>query len=197
MWNQEWKGLWPAAIAEEPELDVLTPADYDSHVKLSNDRLNSMTVDDQGDLKLDHPSTLKVRLPARGDAKLGEVEEDSSSPDILKKRLRNRERRQKRKRKDPLCHPDLKHNCLTHFPKDPDCPICQACRTTRAQCRAGRQGDDGSHVIEAKAFADQITADHIILGNEHLSTDSERVALIIQDRFTYWIKGFAAKTKRA
>ena len=46
-----------------------------------------------------------------------------------------------------------------------------------------------------KRFADAATADHNILNEGDESRDYDRVALIVMDRFTRWLQGYAASTK--
>ena len=50
------------------------------------------------------------------------------------------ERKPRRSRKvkinGKIASPNAQHNMLTHFPKDPNCPICRACKNTRAPCRS-------------------------------------------------------------
>ena len=48
-----------------------------------------------------------------------------------------------------------------------------------------------------KRFADAVTADHKILNEDDESRDYDRVALIVMDRFTRWLQGYAASTKHA
>ena len=50
---------------------------------------------------------------------------------------------------------------------------------------------------EPKKFADAITADHKVLNDDDQSRDHDKLALIIQDRFTHWLQGYASKTKNA
>ena len=76
-----------------------------------------------------------------------------------------------------------KHNTLTHFPKDPNCPICNSCKTNRSHCRSRTHGEPDS-LPEPKKFADAVTADHKILDEDDESRQHDRVALIIMDRFT-------------
>ena len=75
------------------------------------------------------------------------------------------------------------HNTLTHFPKDPNCPICNSCKRTRAHCRSKIHGEPDK-LPEPKKFADAVTADHKILNEDDESREHDRVALIIMDRFT-------------
>lgn len=88
------------------------------------------------------------------------------------------------------------HNLLTHFPRDPKCPICQECKRTRAHCRSKTHGEPDD-LPEPKEFADAITVDHKILNEENESRSNDRVALIVVDRATRWFQGYAAKTKEA
>ena len=88
------------------------------------------------------------------------------------------------------------HNPFTHFPKSNDCPICNSTKTQRAHCKQKDHGEpDG--LPEPKKFADAITADHKVLNEEDQSRSMDRLALIIQDRFTHWLQGYACKTKNA
>ena len=87
-----------------------------------------------------------------------------------------------------------KHNEFTHFPKSPDCPICQGCTTQREQCRVKVSGKpDDLHKPEK--FVDAITMDHAIVNEVDASRCPDRNALITQDRATNWLQGYAAKTK--
>ena len=86
---------------------------------------------------------------------------------------------------------------LTHFPKDPRCPICNQCKNTRAQCRRKKDHGEPDKLPEPKAFADSITADHKILNEDDESRSNDRVAMVVMDRFTKWLQGFAAPSKEA
>ena len=69
------------------------------------------------------------------------------------------------------------HNIFTHFPKDPNCPICNSCKRNRAHCRSKVHGEP-DQLPEPKKFADAITADHKILNEDDESRKKDRVALI-------------------
>ena len=71
-----------------------------------------------------------------------------------------------------------RQHMMTHFPKYPDCPICNQCRTRREDaCRMRVDQEDVSHDwIEPKKFGDLITADHKIIG-EKTSTTSRRTTI--------------------
>ena len=86
------------------------------------------------------------------------------------------------------------HNLLTHFPKDPNCPVCNSCKRTRAHCRSKIHGEP-DQLPEPKKFADALTADHKILNEDDESRKQDRVALIVLDRFTRWLQGYAANSK--
>ena len=87
-----------------------------------------------------------------------------------------------------------KHNMFTHFPKDPNCPICNSCKRNRAYCKSKVHGEPDD-LPEPKKFADAVTADHKILNEDDESRKQDRVALIVLDRFTKWLQGYAAKSK--
>ena len=88
------------------------------------------------------------------------------------------------------------HNLWTHFPKDPNCPICARCKKNRAQCRQKVHAAPDDLPVPKK-FADAITCDHKVLNQEDASRDSDRLALVVQDRFTQWLQGYPSKTKTA
>ena len=87
-------------------------------------------------------------------------------------------------------------NLWTHFPKDPNSPICSQCKRDRAQCRQKRHAahDD---LPAQKKFADAITCDHNILNENNASRSSDRLAMVVLDRFTQWLQGYPSKTKTA
>ncbi len=88
------------------------------------------------------------------------------------------------------------HNPWTHFPKDPDCPICNEVKRTRAHCRSKVCArPDG--LPKPLKFADSLTADHKIINEADASRESDRAALIVLDRFTRWLQGYASKQKSA
>ena len=87
-----------------------------------------------------------------------------------------------------------KHNEMTHFPKDPDCWVCRNCKTQRARCGTKNHGGPDD-LPEPKKFADAITADHAIISEADKGLENERTALIVLDRFTRWLQGYAGKGK--
>ena len=46
-------------------------------------------------------------------------------------------------------------------------------------------------------FADSITADHKIINENDSSRESDRAALLILDRYSRWLQGYASKQKTA
>ena len=59
-----------------------------------------------------------------------------------------------------------KHNVFTHFPKDPNCPVCIDNKSQRAQCRREcNKGEDHEPTIPvSKKFGDLVTMDHKVIG---------------------------------
>ena len=111
-------------------------------------------------------------------------------------RSREEERRGGSPRKGKLRHdPKVnQHNPFTHFPKDLNCPICNSCKRNRSQLRSKIHGKPDD-LPEPKKFADAVTADHKILNDDDKSREHDRVALIVMDRFTRWLQGYAANSK--
>jgi hypothetical protein len=77
------------------------------------------------------------------------------------------------------------HNEYTHFPKCPKCPICQETMMRHVSCRK----DDGTREPDAMPdpvkFADEITADYKVLNEDNKSRSEDKLALVMQDGFTY------------
>ena len=94
-----------------------------------------------------------------------------------------------------LCKPG-DHNLFTHFPKDPNCEICQSCKSARAQCISG-QAPDAEALPSPSQFADALTADHAVLNEDDKSRTEDRNIGVILDRFTQWLQAYAAPTKSA
>ena len=70
-----------------------------------------------------------------------------------------------------------KHGVYTHFPKDPNCDICQKTQIPRASCK--RRAN--TVVPRAEHSGDLITADHHILLEGSESRNNHRFAVVIQD----------------
>ena len=86
-------------------------------------------------------------------------------------------------------------HCLTHFPKDPRCPICSQCKTQRTRHGKRKQHGEPDHLPEPQKFADAITADHAILSTDEYSRSGDTVSMIVLDRKTGWAQAFPAPTK--
>ena len=112
------------------------------------------------------------------------------SPKVKQDKVKANRKAKKKISSCQLCE----HNVFTHFPKDPNCPICQGSKAQRARCSSKAQpAPDG--LPEPKIFGDAITADHKILNEDDESRDHDRVACVIQDRATYWLQAYAAGNK--
>ena len=88
---------------------------------------------------------------------------------------------------------------MTHFPKDPNCPICMQYKVQKKQNRKKKKGEHHSESwVRPKTFAEQGTMDHADIGgkdNRNASMDDERMALIILDLCTLWLGGHPTKSK--
>jgi hypothetical protein len=89
---------------------------------------------------------------------------------------------------------DCKHNEFTHFPKDPNCKICQECKTQRAPCRVKKEKNPDS-LPDPKEFGDVLTADHGFIGDENEDEEEDRTFCGIQDGATAWLQGYPAESK--
>ena len=85
---------------------------------------------------------------------------------------------------------------FTHFPKDPNCEICQANKTQRAPCKNKTHGKPDD-LPEPKKFADAMTSDHKVLNADDADRVGDQLAFIVQDRHTQWLQGFPCKSKNA
>ena len=84
------------------------------------------------------------------------------------------------------------HTIFTHFPKDPDCVVCNSCKCTRSRCMR-KSKVKFSHGPKPVEFADAVTADHTIINEEDQSRAEDQVALVITDRATGWEQGYPSK----
>ena len=91
--------------------------------------------------------------------------------------------KQKRKPKR-MTSVSASHNLFTHFPKCPNCRVCQLAKTTRARVttKAEKAPDD---LPEPKQFADAITADHAILNEEDQSRSGDQVVLVVPVSYSH------------
>ena len=121
----------------------------------------------------------------------------ASQPQLPKMTKRQRHARRKAELKviqQELKKPERKHNVFTHFPKDPNCDVCQAAKMQKAPCKRSdkKAGDEEDPSPVPKKFADAITADHMIFGNTEASRKGYLVSMVIQDRTTSWIQSYPA-----
>ena len=84
----------------------------------------------------------------------------------------------------------------TNFPKDPNCHIYSQCERERAECRQTVHGAPDELPVPKK-FADAITTDDKVLNENDKSRSSDRLAMVVLDRFTQWLQGYPSKTKTA
>ena len=91
---------------------------------------------------------------------------------------------------------DLGDHNLTHFPKDPRCEICNDCKIQSVYCRKQKHGPPDEYATPEK-FGDFITADHAVLAPEEASRKGYRYTLVVLDRYSSWLQGYAALTKDA
>ena len=84
---------------------------------------------------------------------------------------------------------------LPTFLKDPNCPICNEAKSTRAQCRSKTYGKP-DELPKLLKFGESLTADHKTLNDDHASREAGNVAIIILDRYSRWLQGYAAKLNR-
>ena len=91
------------------------------------------------------------------------------------------------------CYVPSEQHMLTHFPKDPNCPICANCKITKKPCR--RNSDPKAD--QPTKFGESITADHMISGRDEASYKGDTVTCVILDRGTGWLMAYPAKHKSA
>ena len=97
--------------------------------------------------------------------------------------------------------PKCKHNPFTHFPNDPNCPIFNESKTNRAQCRTKTYARP-DQLPKPLKFGDSLSAGHKIMNDDDdddddASREADRVAMIILDRYSRWLQGYACKSKSA
>ena len=89
-----------------------------------------------------------------------------------------------------------KHNMLTHFPMDPNCPVCRNSKIQRAPHISSKRKAD-RYEKEAIESVGEITADPAIMGSGETCRNGDQVCLVILDRFTGWMSAYPSKTKDA
>ena len=109
----------------------------------------------------------------------------------------SRKRRRYQKTKWGRAAPMCQHNIFTHFPKDPNCPVCQKSKATKARCSRKSGESKVDSLPKPKEFGEFLTADHMIFGDGNESRNHDTVALVIQDSCTYWLQAYPAQHKSA
>ena len=105
-----------------------------------------------------------------------------------------RRKRRQRKKAPAIIAGKGKHNIFTHFPKCPNCVICQNNKAHRAYCKSG--GDIRTDSLPSPTrFGEMITADHKIMNDDDASREEDRTACVIQDKWSYWLQAYPAPTK--
>ena len=84
---------------------------------------------------------------------------------------------------------------MTHFPKDPDCPICQRCKPQSASHGQSKRYCD-SLPVPVK-FGDRGTLDHKIINDDDKSRDHDKAVCVVLDIATYWLQAYADPRKTA
>ena len=123
-------------------------------------------------------------------------DEVTSEPPPVKPKYERKQKIKQYRDKDPI----PPNHSFTHFPYHPACRVCRACKQSREQHRAKRNKankDEEPAIPAPTEFGQQITADHKILSKAEASRKGECVSLIIQDRFSKWLRAHAAHSKTA
>ena len=83
---------------------------------------------------------------------------------------------------------------MTHMPKNPYCQACQRAKVQHVPAKRKRGPDVLAQ--EPKVFGEQLTADHIILGQAtEYGMKGESTALVVSDRATGWLDAFPLPNK--
>ena len=100
-----------------------------------------------------------------------------------------------------MCQPceDLPpdNHFYTHFPKHPTCEICNHCKIQREGCRRDKGLAKFDNLQKPLAFADALTADHMIVNDGDRSRHNDHIACVIQGQHMKYLMSFAPPTKSA
>ena len=108
------------------------------------------------------------------------IEVEESPEDRLRTRRKQRHR--------SYTSPSTKHNIYTHFPKCPNCKICNDSKPVRKYHYKKPIYDPTKPPRPIPTvFGDAITADHKILSERNENRHKHKAALIIQDQATKFI----------
>ena len=119
----------------------------------------------------DLPSSIGQKTPQ---GEKGAAPEAKSLP-----KRKARPRRQSKR----ITAPSSKHNIFTHFPKDPDCDICQRCKPQRDHCRSKVSERMDGLPIPTK-FCEQCRGDHKILNDDNKSRTFDKNVFVI--KYLFW-----------
>ena len=143
----------------------------------------------------DSPDITKVSDLSSGTLKRGSKQDDSDNAESTTRKRdlsdlprpdvpldgASKRRRRAPKMKWGRASTDCKHNVFTHFPKDPDCPICQKSKTMKARCSRKTGESKPDSLPKPTAFGQFVSADHAIFNEGNESRLHDTVALIVQD----------------
>ena len=95
------------------------------------------------------------------------------------------------------------HNPFTHFPKDPNCPICSKSKMQKRQSRkVDHVDEDGVPFKPSGDFGELVTMDHKISiekdeGCPYFNYESRKGKhmLVIQDVYTQWLQAYPVPSK--
>jgi hypothetical protein len=75
------------------------------------------------------------------------------------------------------------------------CVHAKARKTQHRRKNKSNGEDEGGNNMTIIHFGDCVTADHIIVGEKQESKRHDTVAVIVQDRATYWLAGYPKASK--
>jgi len=137
----------------------------------------------------DGPGATQGAIPK---VKLSKEEKLAKAKEARKQRSKDKRKAKKKKVTCQTCE----HNIFTHFPKDPNCEICQLNKSQKAYCKSKAE-PQADALPEPVMFGDAITADHKIINDDDDERETDNVAYVIQDRASFWLQAYAALTKGA
>ena len=75
------------------------------------------------------------------------------------------------------------------------CTHAKARNTQHRRKNTHGSSAEGGEDVKAVNFGDCVTADHIIIGEKQESQHHDTVAVIVQDKATYWLAGYPKASK--
>ena len=103
--------------------------------------------------------TSSMSSSARSSSSKSSSGSSSSMPKRDQRRMSARERKIRSRKIAAKSSSEAKHNPFTHFPKDPNCPICQQSKMTQARMSSHSSSED-EPLKETGAFGELVTMDH-------------------------------------